>query len=110
VLSNPPYIARREVEQLPPQIRDHEPRTALDGGEDGLDAYRQIATQCAALLRADGFLMAELGAGQFEAVREIFVAAGWRVERPLSDLNDVARVLTAMPEDMGRARLQIVIE
>jgi len=95
VLSNPPYIARRGVETLPPQIRDHEPRAALDGGEDGLDDYRRIAAQCDALLNAEGFLMVELGAGQFEAARTIFNAAGWTVEEPLYDLGGVARVLAA---------------
>ncbi len=95
VFSNPPYIPREEIARLQPEIRDWEPRPALDGGPDGLDCYRRIATQSGALLKPDGFLMVELGAGQDEAVRAIFTAAGWSVEPPLFDLAGVARVLTA---------------
>ena len=95
ILTNPPYIARHEVEELPPQIRDFEPRAALDGGEDGLQCYRAIATQCAPLLAAYGFLITELGDGQFEEVRDIFIKVGWKVEAPMHDLGGVARVLVA---------------
>jgi release factor glutamine methyltransferase len=95
VLSNPPYIAAAEIETLQPQIRDWEPRAALDGGIDGLDCYRQIAAQCGLLLAPDGFLMVELGAGQFDIVREIFSAAAWRVAPPIFDLAGIPRVLVA---------------
>ena len=95
ILSNPPYIATAEIESLQPQIRDWEPRAALDGGMDGLDCYRAIAAQCGPLLAPDGFLMVELGAGQFEMVQQIFNGAGWIVEPPLFDLAGIARVLTA---------------
>jgi len=95
VLSNPPYIARDEIARLQPEIRDWEPRAALDGGVDGLDCYRCIAAQCGVLLQPDGFLMVELGAGQYEPVRDIFTAEGWSVAPPLFDLAGIARVLTA---------------
>jgi release factor glutamine methyltransferase len=95
VLSNPPYIAPAEIETLQPQIRDWEPRAALDGGTDGLDCYRHIAAQCGPLLASNGFLMVELGAGQFDMVREIFIAAHWTVAPPIFDLAGIARVFVA---------------
>jgi release factor glutamine methyltransferase len=95
VLSNPPYIARDEIPTLQASVRLHEPHTALDGGADGLDSYRQLADQCRALLNPGGFLACELGAGQFEDVKEIFENAGWTVDYPLHDLQNIARVLVA---------------
>ena len=95
LLCNPPYIATREIETLTPQIRDWEPRPALDGGEDGLHCYRQLAAQCPALLQPGGALLVELGAGQFEAVRAIFEDSNWTVASPIFDLAGIARVLAA---------------
>lgn len=95
LLSNPPYIATGEIESLAPQIRDWEPRLALDGGDDGLLPYRQLAAQCGALLKPGGALMMELGAGQFEAVRAIFEENMWTVAPPIFDLAGTARVLVA---------------
>ena len=95
ILTNPPYIARAEIEILQTQVRDFEPRGALDGGEDGLDCYRQLAAQCREILAPGGVFRAELGAGQFDAVRTIFAAHGWQVAAPLFDFQGIARVLTA---------------
>lgn len=95
IVSNPPYIAPRDIETLQTQVKDFEPRSALDGGEDGLDCYRQIAAQCGALLAPDGVLACELGAGQFAAVRTIFEANGWKVGDAIFDLQGIARVLSA---------------
>jgi release factor glutamine methyltransferase len=95
IVSNPPYIAAAEIETLQKQVRDWEPRNALDGGADGLDEYRRLATQCASLLKRDGFIAVELGMGQFDAVRDIFQAAGWNVEAPMFDFAGIARVLVA---------------
>jgi release factor glutamine methyltransferase len=95
VLSNPPYISKPDIETLEPQIRDWEPRLALDGGDDGLDCYRQIASQCGALLKPDGFLAVELGAGQFAAVESLFHSEGWVVEASIRDFADIERVLVA---------------
>jgi release factor glutamine methyltransferase len=95
VLSNPPYIAKAEIETLQPQVRDWEPRSALDGGDDGLDCYRQIAAQCGVLLAPEGFLAVELGAGQFADVAALFEAAGWHVEAPRLDFAGIDRVLIA---------------
>jgi release factor glutamine methyltransferase len=95
ILSNPPYIATEEIETLQPQVKNFEPRSALDGGADGLDCYRQIAAQCAALLAPGGFLAVELGAGQFDDVKRIFEYSHWRVEEPIRDLAGIERVLVA---------------
>jgi release factor glutamine methyltransferase len=95
IFSNPPYIAKAEIETLQPQVRDWEPRAALDGGDDGLDCYRAIARQCGVLLAPQGFLAVELGAGQFAEVSAIFETFGWVVEAPRLDFAGIERVLIA---------------
>jgi release factor glutamine methyltransferase len=95
VLSNPPYIPLREIETLQLSVRRHEPHTALDGGDDGLDCYRQLAAQCRTLLNDSGFFACELGAGQWDEVKTIFQSAGWAVDAPLHDLQEIPRVLIA---------------
>lgn len=97
IVSNPPYIAPRDIENLPAPIKDFEPRHALDGGADGLDCYRQIAAQCRLLLKPNGILACELGAGQFAAVRDIFETEQWRVQEPILDFAGIERVLLAQP-------------
>jgi release factor glutamine methyltransferase len=99
VVSNPPYISKRDIEELPTQIKDFEPRLALDGGDDGLSCYRDIARQCGVLLQPNGFLLAELGAGQFGEVRAIFEREGWNVAPPILDLAGHERVLSATRRD-----------
>jgi release factor glutamine methyltransferase len=95
VLSNPPYISTEEIAGLEPQIREWEPRLALDGGSDGLDCYRAIAQQCSALLKPGGFLAIELGAGQLADARALFEYSQWKVEPPLQDIAGIERVLIA---------------
>lgn len=95
ILSNPPYILHAEIRTLQYSVQTHEPHNALDGGEDGLDCYRQLALQCRKLLTAGGFFACELGAGQFDDVKTIFERADWQVEVPLHDLQDIPRVLVA---------------
>ena len=95
LLSNPPYIAQNDIPTLQKSVRTHEPHSALNGGADGLDCYRKIATQCRRLLNSGGFLACELGAGQFDEAKTIFENQGWKVEEPLYDLQEIARVLVA---------------
>ncbi len=76
VVANPPYVATSDIEGLAPEVRDHEPRLALDGGADGLDAYRTIAPQILAVLRPGGMFAVEIGLGQSEAVETLFRRAG----------------------------------
>ena len=76
VVSNPPYIAASEWETLMPEVREHEPRLALFGGQDGLDAYRHLARQSRQILEPGGWLLVEIGATQAEDVKALFSAAG----------------------------------
>jgi release factor glutamine methyltransferase len=95
IVSNPPYIASGDIAKLAPDVRDFDPRLALDGGPDGLDCYRAIAATAPALLVPGGALIVELGIGQAEPVAYLFAAAGLAPSRPHPDLNGVPRALVA---------------
>src|SRR5262245_9781459 len=97
LVSNPPYIRRGDIPTLQPEVRLFEPARALDGGTDGLHGYRMIAADARRLLAPDGLIVVELGAGQANAVRSLFSAAGLAVGYPHSDLSGVARALLARP-------------
>jgi release factor glutamine methyltransferase len=94
VVSNPPYIPTGDIAALAPEVR-RDPRRALDGGVDGLDAYRTIAGQAAGLLKPDGILLVELGIGQEAAVTALFHAAGLAPQPPHLDLAGIPRALPA---------------
>ncbi|HWL79833.1 MAG TPA: peptide chain release factor N(5)-glutamine methyltransferase [Roseomonas sp.] len=93
VLSNPPYIPRGDVPALMPEVAGHEPHRALDGGEDGLDAYRHIVAALPALLAPQGRAVLELGQGQREAVSRLATAAGLAIQGCQTDLNGIERAL-----------------
>lgn len=93
ILSNPPYIATGEIADLAPEVARFEPRRALDGGADGLDAYRQLAPALRRLLAPDGRAVLELGRGQADAVASIMVAAGLPEIERRRDLRGVERCL-----------------
>lgn len=95
IVSNPPYIARHEITTLEPEVRVFDPRSALDGGPDGLDAYRALAQDASRLLARDGAVVVELGYGQAAAVASIFAAAGLVSSAPKSDLSGIPRALVA---------------
>ena len=95
ILSNPPYIPTAEIEALEPEVRDHDPRLALDGGRDGLEVYRRLAAEAPARLRPNGRLMMEFGDGQEEPIREICVQYKWIVECVEPDYTHRPRFLTA---------------
>jgi release factor glutamine methyltransferase len=76
IVSNPPYIARSALARLPSDVRDWEPRMAVDGGIDGLDFYRRIVAEAASYLRAEGFLLVEVGPESAAQVRGLFAASG----------------------------------
>jgi release factor glutamine methyltransferase len=80
ILSNPPYIPSAEIDSLGPEIAEFEPRAALDGGADGLDAYRKIAAGAGDFLREGGFVALEMGDGQAGAVIGIFDGYGYEGE------------------------------
>jgi release factor glutamine methyltransferase len=94
VVSNPPYIAHCDLAALQPEVREHDPSLALDGGADGLDGYRAVARDASRLLAPAGVLVVELGAGLCEAACAIFAAAGLAPEPPRADLLGVPRALT----------------
>jgi release factor glutamine methyltransferase len=103
IVSNPPYIASGAIAALAPEVRDFDPRTALDGGPDGLDCYRAIAATVPALLRPGGALVVELGACQAQAVAAMFSAAGLAPAPPRPDLGGVPRALLARKAAAARA-------
>ena len=74
IVSNPPYIPTSEIEGLAPEVANHEPRLALDGGQDGLDCYRALIQQAAPRIR-DGIIV-EIGLGQESAVADLMKDAG----------------------------------
>jgi len=101
VVSNPPYIASGEIETLDPEVKDYEPRLALDGGPDGLDAYRRLAPEALRVLRADGLIAFEIGYTQADAVSDILKQAGAEDIRVHRDLAARDRVVTAAKKPLG---------
>ena len=82
IVSNPPYIRSAEIATLATEVRDYDPIGALDGGKDGLDAYRAIIPQAAGLLAPGGAVVMEVGYGQSEHVEDLMAWAGLRLEKP----------------------------
>lgn len=101
VVSNPPYIPTAEIETLEPEVRAHEPRLALDGGPDGLDAYRILAPEVLRLLRAGGVFAVEIGWDQSAAVEALFREAGAVDVQTVRDLGDRDRVVTGRKNFLG---------
>src|SRR5208283_3449825 len=95
IISNPPYIPTARIDTLEAEVRDHEPRSALDGGVDGQDFYRRIAAEAGARLRPAGCVMVELDDEGAAATREIFQRARWMVEGVEKDYNGRQRILIA---------------
>jgi release factor glutamine methyltransferase len=95
IISNPPYIPSAEIATLQPEVRDFDPRAALDGGGDGLDFYRMFPAQAKPFLKPDGKIMLEFGDGQAEAIRKVFETEKWIVEAVKEDYSHRARILIA---------------
>jgi len=95
VVSNPPYIASGDIAGLAPEVREYDPRQALDGGPDGLAAYRTIATVAPRLLHHAGHLVVEIGAGQEAPVSELFAQNGLVITDVRHDLSGIPRALAA---------------
>jgi release factor glutamine methyltransferase len=94
IVANPPYVPSGDIAGLSREVRDHDPRLALDGGADGLDAYRALAPEFARLLAPRGRFFVEVGAGQAEAVRSIAAAAGLVELAIHRDLAGIERVVS----------------
>ena len=95
IAGNPPYIPTREIDTLQPEVRDYDPRSALDGGPDGLDSYRRLATGAGDFLKSGGKIMLEFGDGQENQVADLFTSEKWIVERVVKDYNQRPRILIA---------------
>ena len=93
IVSNPPYIASAEIEKLMPEVRDHEPRMALDGTEDGLHFYRRIIKEAGKHLVNSGMLFFEIGYDQGQAVSELMRAQGYREVQVVQDYAGLDRVV-----------------
>jgi release factor glutamine methyltransferase len=96
---NPPYIPSAELGHLSPEVARFEPRAALDGGPDGLDAYRALAARITRFLKPGGHAFIELGAGQGAAVSALFAAGGLKTLAILPDLAQIPRCLVLRPEE-----------
>lgn len=99
LVSNPPYIPSGDIAALQIEVRDHDPRLALDGGADGLDSYRRLAAEAGRWLRRGGLLLAEFGDGQGDRLRELFEGHKWVVEGLEPDYSSRARFLRARPTE-----------
>jgi release factor glutamine methyltransferase len=93
VAANLPYVSTAEIDTLEPEVRDHEPRAALDGGPDGLDIVRACVAAAPAFVKPGGWILMEVGAGQAGAVTELLAGAGFETERPLRDPGGIDRVV-----------------
>jgi release factor glutamine methyltransferase len=100
IVSNPPYVPSAEIEALAPEVRDHDPRLALDGGADGLEFYRRLASEAASHMRTGGRMLLECGDGQSEQIRHIFVQHMWVVESVEADYTGRPRILTLRLEQV----------
>jgi release factor glutamine methyltransferase len=95
VVSNPPYIARGEIDHLAPEVAVHEPRRALDGGEDGLAAYRGLIPRLGRLMKPGGTVVLEIGMGQKTAVADLMRRANFTVCGQRRDLAGIVRCVAA---------------
>lgn len=102
VVSNPPYIASHVIAGLEPEVRDYEPRLALDGGPDGLDAYRVLAPEILRVLKPGGRFAVEIGYDQKAAVETLFREAGAVAVRTLVDLSGNDRVVAGEKRPLER--------
>lgn len=109
IVSNPPYIASAEVEKLMPEVRDHEPRMALDGTEDGLYFYRRIIEEAGKHLVSSGMLFFEIGYDQGQAVLELMRTEGYCEVQVVQDYAGLDRVVfgtyvTVQPAPFAKSR------
>ncbi len=102
LVSNPPYIRREEIAGLPPEVSQHDPREALDGGSDGLNHYRALAAGLSTWLSPGGGVAVEIGFDQGAAVKAILARGGCQDIVVVRDYNDLPRVVTARYGSTGQ--------
>jgi len=101
ILSNPPYISTADIEKLQPEVRDFEPKSALDGGADGLDFYRLIIPAATQHLNPGGWLLLEVGVGQSVAVTEMFAKNGFSAIFSAKDSGGIERIVGGQLKKQG---------
>lgn len=94
LVSNPPYIKEKEINELMSDVKDYEPRTALSGGEDGLVFYRRIVQDSLKVLKKNGILAFEIGCDQGDEVKELMESKGYKEVKVIKDLAGLNRVVT----------------
>ena len=99
IVSNPPYVTTKQMQQLDPSVRDFEPHLALDGGEDGLDFYRAIIRNFTSALRGNGYLCFEFGMGQESAVCSLLERGGYEILELRKDTADITRAVLAQKRE-----------
>lgn len=95
IVSNPPYIRSLDIEGLSKEVKDYDPRLALDGGEDGLDFYRKICERAPLHLNKNGYIFFEIGKGQYLQVKKILEKNGFAMVKGIKDYNKIYRVVKA---------------
>jgi release factor glutamine methyltransferase len=95
IVSNPPYLAPGEFAELATDVRDHEPRMALDCGPDGLAFYRRISSAAGQYLNLGGWIAVEVGHTQSQSVQKLFQETGWQSIQVMKDMNGIERVISA---------------
>lgn len=93
IVSNPPYIATGQIENLEKEVKNHDPILALDGGYDGLKCYRILASKISALLFKKGYVLLEIGIGQEKEVTKIFATSEFKLKKMVADLAGINRCL-----------------
>ena len=96
IVSNPPYIESKEIENLSDDIKKYEPRIAIDGGNDGLDLIRKVIYKSKNILKIDGMLALEIGNEQIKKVSKILLGNNFRIRHVKKDYKDNVRCLTAI--------------
>jgi release factor glutamine methyltransferase len=95
LMSNPPYVPTAEIETLAPEVREHEPRAALDGGADGLNFFRNLAEHGRPRVTPNGKMMLECGDGQTKPIRQLLENQNWVVEQIVQDYTQRPRIVIA---------------
>ena len=96
IVSNPPYIKRKDLKNLSEDIKKYEPKIALDGGNDGLDVIKKVIYKAKDILKIKGTLALEIGNGQFKKVSEILIKNNFKIEHIISDYKNNIRSLVAV--------------
>jgi release factor glutamine methyltransferase len=106
IVGNPPYVVASDIDDLEPEVARYDPRPALDGGLDGLDAFRALAPEVFRLLAPDGIAALEIGIGQAQAVETVLKAAGLRSTGRAEDAGGRTRCILATVGDGPNGRLR----